>query len=65
MLAAVISNMSGKMLKRMVSEKAFLIDYLGEMMATSVTKTIEQQRAEFRSFTSKYRAVVKEVKHVT
>jgi hypothetical protein len=57
MLAAVISNVSGRMLKRMINETVFLPRYLDEVRTPSREKSLEQQHAEFLAFKEKVRAV--------
>jgi hypothetical protein len=57
MLAAVVSNMSGKTLKRSVDMSVFLPKYLREPEKPMNTdKSLEQQRAEFSAFRAKYQA---------
>ncbi|HLE52697.1 MAG TPA: hypothetical protein VI755_11580 [Anaerolineales bacterium] len=65
MLAAVIANMSGKTLARAVSERVFMPNHLGHPPMVAQSKSLEQQHAEFREFTARYRATVKEAKRVT
>jgi hypothetical protein len=64
MLAAVIANVSGKTLKKPLSESTFLIDYLGERQTAKprAAPSIEQQQAEFAAFIKKYKAAEATVK---
>jgi len=57
MLAAVIANVSGKMLKSSMSESVFLPDYLGERKLVVIEKSLEQQAQEFSDFKERLRAI--------
>ena len=57
MLAAVIANVSGKILKHSMREIDFLPDFLGERNKPIVIeKSLEQQKIEWAAFKEKYQA---------
>jgi hypothetical protein len=62
MLAAVISNVSGKVLKKPVDMSIFLPHYLQEAKPAPTEKSIEQQAAEFAAFRAKYEAAERKAK---
>lgn len=49
MLASVIANISGKVLKQPLKEKVFMPDYLATRQPV-VEKSLDQQRLEFLAF---------------
>jgi hypothetical protein len=64
LLAATISNMSGKSLKRPIDMERFLPKYLKTEPAF-VTKSIEEQQKEFQSFKKKLEGMKDAVRNLS
>lgn len=56
MLASVIANISGKILKRTMREADFMPDYLQEQNKIVADKSLAQQRLEFLMFKQQLQA---------
>ena len=62
MLASVLTWISGRTLKKPISEETFIPSFLPEEKPKFVKKSLEQQRQEFAAFVAKHQEMTKAIK---